>query len=230
MLHDGLAAAERAGQARRAAFGNRAKRVNVALAGRERAVRREFLFVRAAFADFPFRHHRHVNRHALRRRDCRDRLIHREIPFANRRDRSRHAARRHDAMRDNRRFLHVAENVARFDRCADRDRRDEMPRFGVGNAVGFHATRQKCADLRLQGVERALNPVINRAEQSRPKFDGERAAGRINRIAGAKPFRRFIDLNRSRIAAQFDDFPDQAFFADMHDFVHLHVLHPIGHD
>ena len=114
MLHNGLAAAERARYGRYAALCNREQRIDNALAGDERHIRRKLFLVRSAAADRPLLHQRYVHTAAVRRVNDRHGVRYGVFTGRNGADCAAHACRYHNLVQHDLSLLYGAENVAAF--------------------------------------------------------------------------------------------------------------------
>ena len=226
VLHDGLAGSEGSGNRGDAAFRNREERVNNSLAGHQRHLRRELLAVRAAASDGPALHQCQRLFLSTLRDQCSDLIRHGEITLANLRDRSGEQRRDHDLVGDNLRFPHFSEDIAAGHLRARFNGRDKMPDLVAGKGRNFDAALQLvAAGHSHNAVQRSLDSVINAADQAGAELDTHRYARGFHRGAGGKARGFLINLNRSLIIVNLNDFTDQPTLADTDNVKHVRIAH-----
>ena len=79
-------------------------------------------------------------------------------------------------------------------------------------------------------VQRALDTVVDRADQTGTELNGERCAGGLHLFSGTETGGLLIDLNRGSVAVHFYDFANQTLAADAHNVKHIGVAHALGDD
>ena len=93
--------------------------------------------------------------------------------------------RHEDAVGDDLRLLHGAEDIALFDDVARLDGRDEVPFALSVEAVDGDAARNAVAALEKERCKRALDAVENARQKPRPELRRERFARRDDFFPGA---------------------------------------------
>ena len=93
-----------------------------------------------------------------------------------------------------------------------------IPRVMQGPAIARIASRG------------ALNPVVDRFDQTGAELDGKGGARRLNSIAGADAGRFFIDLDGGAVTAHLYNFTDQVLASDAHDVKHVGMREPFRCD
>ena len=133
-------------------------------------------------------------------------------------------------MDDDLGLLHGAEDVAAHDGVADMHGGEEVP-FCVALQRGdLHAALQVVAGDPHDRVQRALDAVVDRADQARPELDAHRLPGGFDGRAGAEAGGLLVNLDRRLVAVDLYDFADQPLVADAHDVEHVRVAHAAGND
>ena len=230
MLHDGLAAAERAGDGCRAALGDGEHGVDDALSGVQRTAGGEFAGVRALDTHRPALDHIQLDLAAVAERQAGDLFLDGEFAAAD----PLHGAlldRRgdHDLVEDGGRLLHGAEHVAGDELIALLRRRDEVPDLLAVERRNAHAAGDRLAgeiaDLR-QGT---LDAVIDIFEHAGPELHAQRHTGRHDLGAGAKAGGLFVDLNGGAASGHIQYLADQVLFADTDNVRYVGVLQTVGH-
>ena len=125
-------------------------------------------------------------------------------------------------------LLNGADDVARVQLVAGLRNGLEMPFLFVveGGHVdtSFEVGARDLHDL----VQRTLDAVVDRADQTGTELNGERSAGGLHGFAGAESGGFLIYLNGGAVAVHFYDFADQTLPADAHNVEHIGVTHTLG--
>ena len=225
MLHDGFTRAERAGNRGGAAGGDREERVDDALTGDHWEVGRQLFLIGAAAAHRPFLQHRHRDGLAVLGFDFADGIVQRGRFVGDGFHRAAKPCGHHDFLPDDGGFLHRAQHVAGDDLLAGLRHGLKGPRPGVIQRGYLDAAGDAVARLFIDDLQRTLDAVEDGLDQPRPEFYAQRRAGGKDRFARAQAAGFFVNLDRSLVAAQFDDFTDQPLFRYAHHVVHLGVGH-----
>ena len=124
-------------------------------------------------------------------------------------------------MLDQRCLRNLADGLTSDNNLAASNERLEGPAFRGVERINLFAAPNPCAAAGLNPRQGTLNAVIDVADQSRPKPNGQWRAGTPDRSAGLEHRGVFIDLDGRAVADQSNDFADQTEFADLHNLVHL---------
>ena len=208
MLHDRLAAAERAGNRCHAALGDGEERINDALAGDHRLSRRKLLLIRTAAADGPLLQHGHFHL-AVFARDAGNGRHDVRFALEDPRQLAGDAIGHHHAVLDGLGLLHGAEDVAGNELVPDFCHGLERPKALMVKRIHNDAAGDAVARLLADDVQRALDAVINGFDEARRKLHGKRRAGGFHGLAGADAAGLFINLDGRAVAAQLDDLADE---------------------
>ena len=148
--------------------------------------------------------------------DARDRGVERHAPFLDPGDLDLAdlIERHHDLVREAA-FRDGAEQAAGPQARTLRDDGDEGPFALSIQRIEIHATRQKDAVLDGDLVERALQTVVNLAEQARAEDDRQHLAGLLDRVADGDAARVFEHLDVCGIATHPQDFGLEPFLASV---------------
>ena len=176
MLSDGLSASERAGNRRDAALGYREERIDDALTGDERNIRRELLFKRSAAAHGPLLHERYGQLIAVCGLYRAYLLCDCVIALGYRLYRADNAGLHHYPVFDYLGLLHGAENISADDLVAGLHLGHEMPLFISVESGHLYASDKAVADKLAYLFERALNAVENALDKSGAELDAKRLA------------------------------------------------------
>ena len=107
----------------------------------------------------------------------------------------------------------------------------ELPDLVAVEGGNLHtAGEEVAAGLFDDLVQRTLDTVVDRADQSGSEFDGKRYLHGFNGLAGAEALRFLIDLNGSFVSVHFDDLADQTLLADTDNVKHVGVAHAFRND
>ena len=231
MLHDGLARAEGAGDGGRAALGDGEHGVDHALAGLQRSGGGELLAEGTTHADGPLLRHGQLALVAVLRADAGDDLVDRVVPRGGEPDEfTGEAVRYHDAVQDGFRLRDGAEHVAASDGAADGSGGREGPLLFTRQGRGLHAAGDVWPLQAHDLLERALDAVIDVADEAGAELHGQRRAGAHDLRAGAEPARLLIDLDGGAASRHIQNLSDQPLFADADDVGHVGRFQSIGHD
>ena len=144
VLDHGLAASEGTRHCRHAAFGDREKCIDDALARYKGHLRRKLLLVRTAPADRPFLHQRQLFI-AVRRLKNSYCLLYRKFSGSDLPDLSFHPIGHHDLLLHEDRLLHRTDHIARLNLIAGLHRGNERPLQVPLQGRHFHAPLQVAA-------------------------------------------------------------------------------------
>ena len=231
MLHDGLAAAERPRDRRRAALGHGEECVHDALAGLERRDGRVLLRVGTAHTNRPLLDHREFLRLALVGLNNSDDVLHSEAAGLDLLHSAAHLGRHHDLMQDRRRLLHRAEHVAADQVVSHLGDSGEVPLLLAVERGDLLATRQEvAARLLADDLQRALDAVVNILDQTGAELNRQRRAGRHDLCPRAEARGLFIHLNSGGIAAHRQNFADEVLLAHADDIRHIRFRKSRRHD
>src|SRR5207249_9289776 len=128
--------------------------------------------------------------------------------------------RDHDPMLDVLRFLNGPDDLSGGDGLALFHLRIEPPRLLPREAGRLHPAQDEIAHDLLEARERALNPVIYAAEESRAQFDDEGSAGVQDRFAWPHPARVLVHLDDRLVAHDLDDLAEELLLSHELDVVH----------
>ena len=176
MLSDGLAASERAGYRRDAALSYREQRIDDALTGDERNIRRKLLFKRSAAAHGPLLHERYGQLIAVCGLYRAYLLGYGVIALSYRFDSTDNAGLHHYSVFDYLGLLHGAEDIAADDLVARFHFRHKMPLLLPVESGHLNASDEAVADELAYLFERALNAVENALDKSGAELDAQRLA------------------------------------------------------
>ena len=230
VLHDGLAAAERAGHGRRAALGDREERVDDTLAAVHGLVRSKLLRIGARDTHRPALDHVQLMIDAGGIGEHGDGLVDREVTAGDALDRARHLRGHHDLVQDGRRLLDGADHVAAGNGGAGLHNGIKVPHAlaverGHLDAAGDVRAGQ-VADL----GQRALDTVIDILQHTGAKLHGQRHTGRLDFRAGAETGGLLVDLDGRAVTGHIQDLADQALLADTHNVGDVGIGKTVGHD
>ena len=231
MLHDGLAAAERPRDRRRAALGYGKERIHNALAGLERRDGRVLLRVGTAHTNRPLLDHRELLRLALVGLNNSDDVLHSEAAGLDLLHSAAHLGRHHDLVQDRRRLLHRAEHVAADQVVSHLGDSGEVPLLLAVERGDLLAARQEvAARLLADDLQRALDAVVNILDQTGAELNRQRRAGRHDLCPRAEARGLFIHLNGGTIAAHRQNFADEVLLAHADDIRHIRFRKSRRHD
>ncbi len=127
-------------------------------------------------------------------------------------------------------FLDRAQHVAGAHLLALFGFRHKIPFCLPGDGIYLDAAGDGIAHLLADIFQRALDAVVNLADQAGPQLHGQGRACGINFFPGADACRLFIYLNGGPVAAHFDDLADQPLGADAHHVKHIGVGQALGNN
>ena len=144
--------------------------------------------------------------------------------------RALHTAGHHDLVLHHDGLLHRAQHIAGH-------------HFGAGLHQGLEFPfvlpgQRRCLDTAGDGIprlfadlfQRALDAVIDLADQAGPQLHRQRRASGIHLFPRADACRLFIDLDGGPVPTHFDDLTDQMLRTYPHHVVHIGVGHPFCND
>ncbi len=224
MLRDRLARPESAGDGRSPTSGQREEGIQHALSGDQELIGRHAELVGARSPHGPALQHGDGLLTAPRFQ-AGDGVFDGILPLRrNPGEISREVRRDHDAVLDQWRLRHRAQDRTALHRRPDGNRWRERPFLLAVQRRCFDAPPDERSASVFQDGQGALDAVEDALQQARPQLDGEGHAGAINGSAGTQPCGLFVDLDGEDVALQSDDFADQVFLTDLDDFEHAHIL------
>ncbi len=230
LLGDGFSGTERSGNRAGTAFRDREERIQNAGTRCERFTWDDLAVHRTRDADRPALQHLHV-RISLLRCDGSNRFGDRHRTRADVLERAMNSWRHHHLVFDERRFLHRSQNISALYRVTGLRCRLEVPLLRAVERVHRDAAGDvRAFGLLLDELERPLDAVVNRSQQSGCKVHRERHAGSLHDFPRADAARLFVDLDRRRVAMKLDDFTDELLRGDADYFVHACLGHSAGDD
>src|SRR5439155_21913729 len=189
---------------------DREEEVEDALARDQRDRRHEPLSDRTGSADRP----RLDELHLLSVVQLDDDLVDLERPFLELGDLPAAEVRRdHDPMLDVLRFLNGPDDLSRSDGLALFHLWIEPPRLLPRQPGRLHAAQDEIAHHLLEDRQRALDSVVDAAEESGTQLDDEGSAGVQDRFARLHPARVLVHLDDRLVAHDLDDFSEELLLA-----------------
>ena len=230
VLHDGLAAAERAGHGGRAALGDREERVDDTLAAIHGLVRSELLRIGARDTHRPALDHVQLMVDAVGVREHSDGLVDREVAAGDALDRALHLRGHHDLVQDGRRLLDGADHVAAGDGGAGLHNGIKVPDALAVERGHLDAAGDVGAGQVANLGQRALDTVIDILQHAGAKLHGQRHTGSLDFRAGAKARGLLVDLDGRAVAGHIQDLADQALLTDTHNVGDVGIGKAVRHD
>ena len=230
MLRDRLAGAERAGDARDAAFDEREERVDHARTGDERLARADLARVRTRHAHRPRLHEGEIVQLAGVVAQLRHRVGHRVRSARDLHDLTGERRRHHDAVLDHHVLLHRADDVTAAHTRTRGECGYELPPLLAVETRRRDAAREEGARFRLERIKRALHTVVDRLEHPGAELHRQRRTRRYDGHAGAEALGLLVYLYRGAIAPHLDDLAHEALFAHADQVVHPGVRQADRHN
>ena len=193
-------------------------------------MRRVFAPVRPAHTHRPFLHHGQLHQASVGFLQHGNGLRHGEAAALNRDQRALHARRQHDFVQNRLCFLHRAQHVAPGQLVAGFGHGGKLPQlFPVQRGHFYPAGQVVAAAFFTNGLQRALNAIVNGLDQARAQLYRQRGAGGDHFRAGAKAGCLFIYLDRGVTACHIQNFSDKALLAHTDNIGHIGLFHPRSH-
>ena len=138
--------------------------------------------------------------------------------------------RDHDFVEDYLGLLDGAQHISPGDLGPGLDCGDKLPDLFPVQGGGLHPPLEAVAGHAHNGVQGALDAVIDAADESRAQLYTHGLPGGFHRLPGPQARGLLIHLNGGVPSVYLDNFPNEPLAADPHHVKHIGVPHPFGND